>query len=169
MPNPYPQPHSTINQLDADLGQHSDSTEPAPYEVPKTAYGAGIANPLLADLAAGGHKITGLADPAADQDASTKDYVDDAVAAVTLAAVLAVSNVASNKIVTLTDPTGAQDAATKHYVDTAIPLVIPLPRQAAGVPSGAPTAGENGMAIDTTATTGGVYAWSGSAWVKAGP
>jgi hypothetical protein len=163
MPNPYPQPHSTISQLDADLGQHSDSTAPAPYEVPKTAYGAGIANPLLADLAAGGHKITGLADPAADQDASTKDYVDDAVAAVTLAAVLAVSNVASNKIVTLTDPTGAQDAATKHYADAK------LPRIGTGVPSGAPTDAENGIAINTTATSGGVYAWSGSAWVKAGP
>jgi hypothetical protein len=127
MPNPYPQPHSTISQLDADLGQHSDSTAPAPYEVPKTAYGAGIANPLLADLAAGGHKITGLADPAADQDAATKDYVDDA-----------------------------------------IPLVIPLPRIAAGVPLGAPVAGENGMAIDTTAVSGGTYGWSGSAWVKEG-
>jgi hypothetical protein len=45
---------------------------------------------------------------------------------------------------------------------------ITLPRVAAGVPSGAPTAGENGIAFDTTASTGGLYAWNGSAWVKGG-
>lgn len=47
---------------------------------------------------------------------------------------------------------------------TSIPAL--LPRIAAGVPSGAPTSTENGMAIDTTAVSGGVYGWSGSAWVK---
>jgi hypothetical protein len=39
-------------------------------------------------------------------------------------------------------------------------------RVAAGVPTGAPTTGENGMALDTTAVSGGLYVWSGSAWVK---
>ena len=43
------------------------------------------------------------------------------------------------------------------------------PRIGAGVPSGAPSAAELGIAIDTTAVTGGVYGWSGAAWVKAGP
>ena len=42
-------------------------------------------------------------------------------------------------------------------------------RQAAGVPSGAPTGTELPIAFDSTATTGGLYVWSGSAWVLAAP
>jgi hypothetical protein len=55
------------------------------------------------------------------------------------------------------------DAGHKHALGA---QTIPAPRVAAGVPSGAPTAGENGIAFDTTASTGGLYAWNGSAWVK---
>lgn len=40
-------------------------------------------------------------------------------------------------------------------------------RQAAGVPSGAPTTTELPIAADTTAVSGGLYVWSGAAWVKA--
>jgi hypothetical protein len=36
---------------------------------------------LGSDLAAGGYKVSGLADPTADQEAATKAYVDDAVSA----------------------------------------------------------------------------------------
>ena len=39
-------------------------------------------------------------------------------------------------------------------------------RSAAGVPSGAPTGTELPVAIDTTGTTGGLYVWTGAAWVK---
>ncbi len=42
-------------------------------------------------------------------------------------------------------------------------------RQAAGVPSGAPTGTELPIAFDSTATTGGLYVWTGAAWVLAGP
>ena len=42
----------------------------------------------------------------------------------------------------------------------------PMCRIGAGVPSGAPVDGENGMAADTTAVTGGLYAWTGAAWLK---
>jgi len=41
-----------------------------------------------------------------------------------------------------------------------------LVRHAAGVPSGAPTAGEAPVAFDSTASTGGLYFWTGAAWVK---
>lgn len=37
---------------------------------------------------------------------------------------------------------------------------------ASGVPSGAPV-GKLPIAVDTTAVTGGIYVWNGSAWVKA--
>lgn len=39
-------------------------------------------------------------------------------------------------------------------------------RSAAGVPVGAPVAGEAPAAYDSTAVTGGFYFWDGSAWVK---
>ena len=42
-------------------------------------------------------------------------------------------------------------------------------RHAAGVPSGAPTGTELPIAFDSTATTGGIYLWTGAAWVLAGP
>jgi hypothetical protein len=45
--------------------------------------------------------------------------------------------------------------------------LTPLVRHAAGVPSGAPTAGELPLAFDSTAVSGGMYFWDGSAWVKA--
>ena len=41
-----------------------------------------ISNKTLgSDLAAGGYKVSGLADPTADQDSATKAYVDDAISA----------------------------------------------------------------------------------------
>lgn len=39
-------------------------------------------------------------------------------------------------------------------------------RHAAGVPVGAPTGNEGPVAIDSTAVTGGLYVWTGAAWVK---
>lgn len=38
---------------------------------------------------------------------------------------------------------------------------------AAGVPAGAPASGKLPIAVDTTAVSGGIYVWTGSAWVKA--
>ena len=40
-------------------------------------------------------------------------------------------------------------------------------RNAAGVPTGAPTGTELPIAFDSTAVTGGLYFWDGGAWVKA--
>ena len=42
-------------------------------------------------------------------------------------------------------------------------------RIAAGVPSGAPSGTELPIVFDTSATTGGLYCWSGAAWVYAAP
>lgn len=42
-------------------------------------------------------------------------------------------------------------------------------RTAASVPSGAPSGTELPIAFDTTAVSGGLYCWSGSAWVYAAP
>ena len=57
-----------------------------------------------------------------------------------------------------------------RIADRVATLEVPattLPRVAAGVPSEAPTAGESGLAFDTTPGTGGLYAWNGAAWGKA--
>lgn len=50
---------------------------------------------------------------------------------------------------------------------TGLVLGPPIVRAAAGVPAGAPIAGELPIAVDTTAVTGGVYFWTGAAWVQA--
>ena len=65
-------------------------------------------------------KITGLADPTANQDAATKTYVDTAdalklnLSGGTMSGAIAMG---TNKITGMGDPTSAQDAATKAYVD----------------------------------------------------
>ncbi len=60
-------------------------------------------------------------------------------------------------------------ARGSHVVTTfniSAPIVYTPPiRSAAGVPSGAPSPTEIPFAIDTTAGTGGLYYWSGSAWI----
>ena len=45
-------------------------------------------------------------------------------------------------------------------------ILTPTVRAAAGVPSGAPTGSELPLAADTTASTGGLYFWTGAAWTK---
>ncbi len=55
----------------------------------------------------------------------------------------------------------AVDASNAHYVGLAVIA-------AAGVPSGAPNfaGGQLPVALDSTAVTGGLYVWTGAAWVK---
>lgn len=57
-----------------------------------------------------------------------------------------------------------QAVLTAALIDqiTAAPTV----RHAAGVPSGAPVAPEGPVAFDSTPSTGGLYVWTGAAWVK---
>mgnify|MGYP001606216226 CR=1 FL=1 len=59
--------------------------------------GGDVANPMTTDLAAGGNKITGLADPGDPQDAATKAYV------------LANAGSTGNDFVVLADPAGGDD------------------------------------------------------------
>jgi hypothetical protein len=58
----------------------------------------------------------------------------------------------------------ADHATISH---TTVAGVRPTIRSAAGVPTGAPAGTELPIAFDTTATTGGLYVWTGAAWVKA--
>jgi hypothetical protein len=69
------------------------------------------------DVALGSNKITGLADPTADQDAATKAYADLKLplAGGTMTGAIAMGTA---KITGLGDPTADQDAATKVYVDS---------------------------------------------------
>lgn len=72
-------------------------------------------------IAMGTSKITGLGDPTANQDASTKAYTDAqrntrlATAGGTMSGAIAMGN---NKVTGLATPTAGTDATTKTYVDT---------------------------------------------------
>lgn len=76
------------------------------------------------------------------------------------------SNLAAGtkKITGLGAPSADTDADTKGARNTAIAATSV--RTAAGVPTGAPVAGEVPFAYNTTAVTGGFYYWNGAAWVK---
>jgi hypothetical protein len=72
-------------------------------------------------------RITNMANPSANQDATTKFYVDNAdalklnLSGGTMSGVIAMG---TNKITGLGNPTTAQDAATKSYVDTSVSALI---------------------------------------------
>lgn len=76
------------------------------------------------------------------------------------------SNLAAGtkKITGLGAPSADTDADTKGARNTAIAAASV--RTAAGVPAGAPVAGEVPFAYNSTAVTGGFYYWNGAAWVK---
>lgn len=71
------------------------------------------------DLAIGSHKLTGVSDPSASDDAATKGYVLG-LHVTDLTAPAADFAMNSHKITGVADPTNAQDAATKNYVDNAV-------------------------------------------------
>jgi hypothetical protein len=81
-----------------------------------------LTSPLTADLAAGGHKITGLGAPTNPADAATKAYVDAAAPSGVIKADGSVPFTADqplggHKLTGLGAPTNPADAATKAYVD----------------------------------------------------
>lgn len=63
------------------------------------------------------------------------------------------------------DGTNAHDHSSGTTGGTTVVRTV---RHAAGVPAGAPTGTELPIAFDSTAVTGGVYYWTGAAWVKGG-
>ncbi|MET1260946.1 hypothetical protein ABV409_16500, partial [Flagellimonas sp. DF-77] len=87
-----------------------------------------LANVLTQGNDAGGRQIENLLDPNDDQDAATKKYVDDEIAALPAGSdnqdldnVLTQGNDAGGRqIENLLDPNDDQDAATKKYVDDEI-------------------------------------------------
>lgn len=59
--------------------------------------------PATADIPLGTHKLTGVADPAADQDAATKKYVDDHAGGVELWTVITPQTLTAGSTITVTD------------------------------------------------------------------
>ena len=117
----------TLNELAAALGDDPNFA---------TSLTASIASKLplsggtmTGAIAMGTNKITNLGNPASDQDAATKAYVDTADAAKlnlsggTMSGAIAM---ATNKITGLGTPTVNTDAATKGYVDTSDALRLAL-------------------------------------------
>jgi len=71
----------------------------------------------------------------------------------------------TSKTVTLPDNVRTPDVLAGLGLTAPNPSVATI-RVAAGVPAGAPAYPELPIAADTTAVSGGLYVWSGAAWVK---
>lgn len=71
------------------------------------------------DFAMNSHKITGLLDPGAAQDAATQNYVLTRSLSAFAAPTTDLS-IGTHKLTSVVDPSNPQDAATKAYVDAAI-------------------------------------------------
>lgn len=74
-------------------------------------------SPPTADLVMNTHKITGVVDPGAAQDAATQNYVLTRNLSSFTGANSADVPLNSHKLTGVLDPTAPQDAATKNYVD----------------------------------------------------
>ena len=102
-------------------------------------------------IAMGTSKITGLGDPTANQDASTKAYTDAqrntrlATAGGTMSGAIAMGN---NKVTGLATPTAGTDATTKTYVDTIHGSAV----AAATSASNASTSASNAATSETNAS-----------------
>ena len=101
---------------------------------------------MSGDIAMGSQKVTNLADPTANQDAATKNYVDtqDALKLdLTGGNLTGNLGLGNNRIYSLGSPLFSDEAATKGYVDNAIILIPKLPLTG-GVMSGDISFGNSG-------------------------
>jgi hypothetical protein len=109
----------TLNELAAALGDDPDFATTITNSIATKLPLAG--GTMSGAIAMGTSKITGVGDPTANQDASTKNYTDtqDALklnlSGGTMSGAIAMG---TNKITGTGDPTNAQDVATKNYIDT---------------------------------------------------
>ncbi len=132
-------------------------------------------------LAAGTNKITGLGDPTAAQDASTKAYVDsvvatgasNAAAAATSATAAATSATASATSATASGTSATASAtsatASASSATSAAASLDAFDDRYLGSKSSAPTVDNDGDALATGAlyfnsSTNEMYVWNGSAW-----
>ena len=140
---------------------------------------------LGSNLAAGGYKITGLADPTNAQDAATKNWTTSTFSTYESASAASASAAAASAATATTQATNAATSASNASSSAAAASASAAAAAASydsfddrylGAKSSAPSTDNDGNSLVTGAlyylTTGtaeqlGMYAWDGSQWVKA--
>ena len=108
----------TLNELAAALGDDADFANTVTTSIATKLPLAG--GTMTGAIAMGTSKITGLGNPTAAQDATTKTYVDTADATklnLSGGTMSGAINMGANKITTTYTPTDSADLTTKTYVD----------------------------------------------------
>ena len=131
-----------------------------------------ISNKTLGtDLAAGGFKITGLANPAADQDAATKSYVVSQTAASVTNAANSATAAASSATASGLSATASANSATAAAgsASSAATSFDSFDDRYLGAKSSDPSTDNDGNALVTGAlmfnsTANEMKVWNGSAW-----
>lgn len=140
---------------------------------------------LASDLAAGGYRVTGLADPSAAQDAATKNWTTTTFSSYQTASAASATAAANSATASQTSATNSQVSATASAASAAAAAASAAAADLSydafddrylGAKSAAPTVDNDGMTLLVgalyyltagTADQKGMYAWDGAQWVKA--
>lgn len=154
----------TLNELAAALGDDPNFSTTITNEIATKLPLAG--GTMSGVIAMGSNKITGVTDPTANQDASTKAYTDAqrdtrvAKSGDTMSGDLAMG---SNKITGLGTPTAATDASTKDYVDTILGSTLTAATSASNAATSETNAANSASAASTSETNAASSATSAAA------
>ena len=146
----------TLNELAAALGDDPNFSATITASIAtKLSLNGGT---MAGDIAMGSNSITGLADPAAAQDAATKNYTDTTFLALSGGTMTGAVDMGSNKVTSSATPSTGNDLTNKTYVDGILGSAT-----AASASAAAAASSENNAATSAGSASNSATAAAGSA------